>query len=77
MLLGVQRGVVDDVLGDDDAPVLQRPACDFGVPPADEVGQLDDGDNVVTLSAQLLREPPRVHLVEQQPHRLGPARISC
>jgi hypothetical protein len=31
----------------------------------------------MNLSAQLVGKPARVHPVEQQPHRLGPARTSC
>ncbi len=53
------------------------PGRHLGVLSTDEVGQLHDGDDVVALGTQLLGEPAWVHLVEQQPHRLGPARISC
>ena len=49
MLVDVHGGVVDDVLGDDDAVVLAGPARHLGVLPADEVGQFDDADDVVPL----------------------------
>src|SRR3954451_25081610 len=77
MLSGIQRRVVHDVLGDEDAPMLAGVTDERGVVAADQVGKLDDSDDVVADSAQMLGKPPRVHLVQQQFHCAGPARICC
>ena len=77
MVSGVEHRDVDDILGDHDPLVSESPPGDVDVGASDEFGSLDHGNDVVTGVPELFGQQPRVHLVEQEPHGVEPARISC
>lgn len=76
MSLRPQSEEVSNVLGDDDPLVIARPPGDLLVRPADQLRSFHDGDDIVTGVPELFGEPPGIHLVEEQFHRVEPKRIS-
>ena len=77
MVSGIEDREVDDVLGDHHPTLVQSPLDNLAVRTTDQVRPFDHGDDVVAGVPELLGELPRVHLVQQKPHGVEPARISC